>query len=204
MNTAQEMSSFQGVRYFVTQAGTLGEMAQKLRHDVYLDLGYIENAYPDRIIPDNHKEDEYVVAYCDDNVLGTLKFSPIVCANELLTLWDGQLKECALEHISKFESGKSVVVGALAVGKGNNDKKVSWGIYKTSLLYSLNNHIKHWLIAIDARALRVMDMVGWRIHRIGNPMFYMGSSTVLCVLNMDEQMASFEKKQNAFYEMLIS
>lgn len=181
-------------------------MAQRLRHDVYLDVGYIESPCESGVIMD-YKDyfSEYITAidHSSAEVIGTMRLTPLAHSLDLFEIWDGSMFDDSIEYMASAKNKCSVELGALAVKKGiTNGRKVSWGLYKATLLYSLTRNFDYWVIAMDDRALRTLEMLGWYVHRIGKSIMYMGSSTTLGIMPVQEQLKSIAEKNQVFYKFI--
>jgi hypothetical protein len=78
-------------------------------------------------------------------------------------------------------------MGALAVRKDFSTMKISWGLYKAAYLYSVAMELDYGIISMDARALRSLEMLGWIVVKIGQPMDYFGSLTVPGIMPVRQQ-----------------
>lgn len=180
--------------------------AQRLRHDVYKNVGYTKG-HESGIIPDE-KDDaaEYIIALKDEEVVGTLRMSPIELSEEMIAHWNGHLYLGAEEIIREIcrpgESAKEV--GALAVNKEYRKKKVSSGLYKAIHIYSLMVGIRHWLFGMDRRALKAYERQGWRVHRLGSPIDYVGSISELGVVFVEKQFRYIHENNPNFYKEIVN
>jgi N-acyl-L-homoserine lactone synthetase len=95
-------------------------------------------------------------------------------------------------------------VGALAVRKDKRALKVSWGLYKAMLEYSLSAGLQYAVIGMDASALRSFERMGWHIVQIGEPMDYMGSETIPCILPIQEQPAHLMDQKTKYAKYLAA
>jgi len=65
--------------------------------------------------------------------------------------------------------------------------KISMMLYKAVNIWSRTMNLEYAIISMDARALRAMEMQGWLVVRIGEPMDYFGSITVPGIMPVNEQ-----------------
>ena len=153
--------------------------AKQLCHDVYLDVGYIEAPYPNRIIPyELDSSSAYIIAMNPfREIIGTIRIT-IGGPSKTFEIWKGRLFPAYDELINNTLNSNSFEMGALAVKKDYSIMKISSGLYKAAFQYSLDMKLDYGIISMDARALRSLEMLGWFVIKIGAPMDYFGSLTV--------------------------
>lgn len=156
--------------------------AKNLCHDVYLKTGYINEPYPDRIIPnDLEHASTYIVAIDNNEVIGTLRITagpPFTT----LTVWKDNLFTDCNDLIKNAIDGRAFEIGALAVKKEYSGLKISLGLYMSAYCYCVMLGLEYGVISIDTRALRTLEMNGWKAIRIGEPKMYFGSMTVPAIM----------------------
>jgi N-acyl-L-homoserine lactone synthetase len=179
--------------------------ALHLRHDVYLRVGYIKEAYPDRIIPDYADEiSDYILAVnAFGEVIGTIRLAPPNPNFKVFNDWAEFLYPDASQKIQMVNGTRSVELGALAVKKCEH-KKIAWGLYKATYYYSQQNKIFYWVIAMDNIALRSLERLGWYVEKIGYPMEYMGSITSLGVMPVELQLQNIQAKNEGYHNYIKS
>src|SRR5437773_82362 len=123
--------SFNNITYEVAQTETMIRTAKNLCHDVYLQVGYIDQPLPKRIIPYEYDSaSTYIVALNEAReVVGTIRITqgpPF----KTLEVWKNKLYPVCAPLISDALRGNSFEVGALAVRKDCCAMKISWGLYK--------------------------------------------------------------------------
>lgn len=177
--------------------------AQQCRHDVYYYRRYIDQIYEGRIIPDEKDVcSDYLVAVDKKGrLLGTVRLA-FPESFDLLALWEEKISPSSQSLIQQLLKSSTGEVGSLAVKKKTGTMKISWLLYKGLLLHSIEKSVDYWLIAVDDNVLRVLEMFGWEIHKIGDSMLYMGSPSTLALLEVGKQMQSFSQKNPAFYRFL--
>ena len=186
------------IQYAIADTSELILAAKQLCHDVYLEHGYIDHAYPGKIIP-NVQDDNavYIVALNDDReVVGTIRLS---FGKYFATLkaWKNKIYPHSLEQIMHAHCFE---IGALAVNKDFASQRISWGLYKAVYQYAIDAQLDYGIISMDARALRSMEMLGWKVERIGEPMDYFGSLTVPGIMPVRQQLHAIEMKNNPYYK----
>ncbi|HBP00947.1 MAG TPA: hypothetical protein DD454_01925 [Candidatus Moranbacteria bacterium] len=180
--------------------------AQKLRHDVYLAEGYIKEPCAEGIIPDcKNGASTYLVALDGaEELVGVMRLSPPVPTFDVIDAWRGNFLPRVGCHLLDVCSKNSVELGSLAVKKSARTRKISWALYKATLLYSLMQEIDYWLIAVDDRVFRSLEILGWHINKVGNSIDYMGSPSTLGVMPVRNQLKSVFEKNPTHYSYLAS
>ncbi|NMC87031.1 MAG: hypothetical protein GYA69_01095 [Candidatus Moranbacteria bacterium] len=200
--------------YQIASKGKLFTEAQCLRHDVYLQVGYIQRPCKDGIIPDSKDEiSDYIIAldYSLDEVVGTMRITPVVDFKkyDLFRHWKGNMLPGAEEKIAKIFLRYSVAeLGALAAKKNGNvpskRKGISWGLYKSTFLYSLIKEIDYWVIGMDSGKLVILESLGWHVERLGKPIEYFGSVSELGLMSVNKQLGSIYNKNPRYYQYIAS
>jgi len=180
--------------------------AKKLRHDVYLEMGYITQPFFDGIIPDERDEHStYIVALMGgQELVGTVRSYPGP-SFETLEVWKENFfpNPEISELIEEVCKRKSVEIGALAVKKTARGRRISWGLYKALYLLFLMEKVNYCIAAIDLRAFKLLQWLGWSIIEIGPAKYFMGSLTVPIVMPMKEHLLSIYQKNPTYYEYLV-
>lgn len=189
--------------YTVATSNEMIVAAKHLHHDVYLQMGYLGSPYTDRIIPFEHDDSSmYIVAINGINeVVGTIRLNigmPFTTFNE----WSNNFYPSCEGLIKDVLSGKSFEIGALAVKKKYSSQKISWGLYKASYKAALALDLSYGVISMDHRALRSLEMLGWFVVKIGQPMIYFGSLTVPGVMPVNMQ-PDFVSAKNKIYQQYL-
>lgn len=170
------------ITYSIALTEELCIKAKNLCHDVYLRVGYIDEPYPDRIIPnDLEHASTYIVAVDNDEVVGTLRLTagpPFTT----LKIWKDNLYADCNKLINDILEGRAFEIGALAVNKEYSSLKISQGLYMSAYNYCAMSGLEYGIISMDARALRTLEMNGWKAIRIGEPKMYFGSLTVPAIM----------------------
>ena len=77
-------------------------------------------------------------------------------------------------------------------------RKISWGLYKAVYHYALvrtsTTVSSAWM-----PALRSMEMLGWKVERIGEPMDYFGL-TIPGIMPVNQQMHAIALKNTPYYK----
>jgi N-acyl-L-homoserine lactone synthetase len=168
-------------------------LAKRLCHDIYLEAGYIRERRPDGVIPHPYERDSiYIAARCEGRTVGTVRMT--VGHSVTLHAWKGNLLPDRLNLIGNVISARYFEIGALAVSKAYRTQKVSWQLYRAVLRCSLALQLDYAIVAMDVRALRTLQMLGWLTIRIGKPIHYMGSMTIPAVMPVREQVAALVLK----------
>jgi hypothetical protein len=175
--------------------------AKQLCHDVYLQVGYIKEPLPGRMIPFEYEESStYIVAInSEQEVVGTVRLTqgpPF----KTLKIWEGKLFPAAGGVINDAIHKNTFEIGALAVKKDFSPMKISLGLYKAVYFCSILLKLDYGIICMDARALRSLEMLGWFVEKIGEPMDYFGSLTVPGIMPVNKQNESLWKNEVAFHE----
>lgn len=191
--------------YTVATTSEMVLAAKNLHHDVYLHMGYIKHPYPDHIIPFKHDNTSiYIVALNDaKEVVGTIRlnrYTPFTT----LEVWKRNLYPSCEALINDVINGNSFEIGALAVNKEYSAQKISWGLYKASYLEALALDLTYGVISMDHRALRSMEMLGWFVVRIGQPMNYFGSLTVPGVMPVRLQSDRVSSRNKVYQQYLCA
>lgn len=193
------------IEFHKADSEDLINQALHLRHDVYFRVGYIKEAFPDRIIPDcaNQISDYILAINAYGEVIGTIRLAPPNPSFKVFSAWTEFLYPDVFEKIQMVNETKSVELGALAVKKCEY-KKIAWGLYKATYYYSQQNKIFYWVIAMDNMALRSLERLGWYVEKIGHPMEYMGSITSLGVMPVNLQLKNIQGKNEGYYNYIKS
>lgn len=193
------------VSYRLASEDGLVNAALRVRHDVYLSVGYIDHAYPDGVIPDRKDLfSSYLVAESDGRVLGTIRATPFLCSGDIIAKWDCLRDPNANTTVRSLSHGTTIEIGSLAVPRENRSMRVSWGLYKAMYLYSLMEGIEYWAMAVDIRAIRSIERLGWMSERIGDPLEYMGSECVLAVMDVRKQLKMIFERNQKYYHYMVS
>ncbi len=190
-----------GVVYRVADDPDLRREAQRLRHDVYLDKGYIKDPFLDGIISDKYDESStFIVALDhDQDLMGTICLTPGPPFNTL-EIWKDKLYPGLKEKLQ----GKIIEIGSLATKKAPHAVRISWGLYKACWLMALLEEVDWWIISVDARVFRILERLGWLMETIGPPLHYLGSSTVPAILLIKKQLSVIYEKNPLYYQYLVS
>jgi hypothetical protein len=182
--------------YSIALTDELCLKAKNLCHDVYLGVGYISESYPDRIIPfELDHASTYILAMDKDEVVGTLRLTAGPPFNTL-KVWKDHLYADCNTLINNALNGQSYEIGALAVKKEYSSLKVAQGLYMAAYKCSIMLGLEYGIISMDARALRSLEMKGWKAIRIGEPMEYFGSLTVPAIMPVAIQPFGFTSGYN--------
>jgi N-acyl-L-homoserine lactone synthetase len=198
-------TSFSSITYEVAQSEAMIRAAKNLCHDVYLQAGYIDQPLSGRIIPYEYDSvATYIVALNEAReVIGTIRLSqgpPF----KTLEVWKDKLYPVCVPLINDALRGNSFEIGALAVRKDCCAMKISWGLYKAAYRCALALHLDYAIISMDARALRSLEMLGWFVVKIGEPMDYFGSLTVPGILPISKQAAAVQSKNLVYQKVLAA
>jgi N-acyl-L-homoserine lactone synthetase len=187
-------------------AETSGQLleAKKLCHNVYLEAKFIKKPLAGGVIPHKHDTNSiYFIAVTDDNeVVGTLRMT--VGHYKTLDAWKGQLYSSKKEILETVKGSNSFELGALAVRKDYRSKKVSWGMYKAALKYSLTLNMEYAIIGMDVGSLKSLEDLGYFVIRIGEPKEYFGSMTVPGILPIKQQTIKVARNNHSYYSYLVA
>ena len=179
--------------------------AKHLCHDVYLNIGYIDAPYPGKIIPYEYEASStYIIAMNPFvEVVGTIRITqgpPF----KTLDIWKDKLYSGSASLINDALQSASFEIGALAVRKDFSTMKISWGLYKAAYLYSVAMRLDYGIISMDTRALRALEMLGWVVIKIGEPMNYFGSLTVPGIMPVSQQPQSMVENNLLYHTHLAA
>lgn len=199
-----EICKYDSVSYLLAENPAIILQAKKLHHDVYLDYGYIEEFCQGGIIFDEKNDcSDFVVAVDEDSeLIGTMRLTSPSPTLHVFDKWEDALLPNGNHFIEMVHGSTAVELGALAVRRDMQKRKISWGLYKATLLYSLLKEINYWVIAMDNRALRSLEMLGWYVERIGESIHYMGSSTTLGIMPILLQKEHISRKNRKYYNFI--
>lgn len=194
-----------GIIYKIAKNTDLKRKAQILCHDVYLEVGYIKKAFPERIIPfEEEKKSVWIVAEKKDIIYGTICIafpsSPLLFFKE----WERKLFKDSKKLLRLISKDSFAELTRLAVKPEFRKKGISKGLYKACWLFGLLENINWYLIKMDIKALHSLEKLGWKVKKIGAPLFYMGSLTVPGVINVKEQLKQVYKNNFQYYKYLVS
>ncbi len=191
------------ITYEVAMTKEMILAAKHLCHDVYLQSGYIDFSFPDRIIPYQYDASSlYIVALNSVNeVVGTVRLT-IGYPFTTLNVWEDKLYPASQGLIDEALTANSFEIGALAVKKEYAAYKISWGLYKAVYLNALALNLDYGIISMDQRAMRAMEMLGWYVEKIGEPMDYFGSLTVPGIMPVRQQLAAIASRNNNYHQYL--
>ena len=180
-------------------------LAKHLCHDVYLNIGYIDAPYPGKIIPYEYEASStYIIAMNPfGEVVGTIRITqgpPF----KTLDIWKDKLYSGSAGLINDALHSASFEMGALAVRKDFSTMKISWGLYKAAYLYSVAMRLDYGIISMDTRALRALEMLGWVVIKIGEPMNYFGSLTVPGIMPVSKQPQSMLENNLLYHTHLAA
>ena len=195
------MKQIANIHYEIADTPEMILAAKQLCHDVYLGHGYIDHPYTGKIIPNNSDETAvYFVALTDDReVVGTIRLN-LGQSFDTLKAWGNKIYAGSRQRIEQVLHTHCFEIGALAVNKSFATQKISWGLYKAIYHYALCAHLDYGIISMDARALRSMEMLGWKVERIGEPMDYFGSLTIPGIMPVNQQLHAIALKNAPYYK----
>jgi hypothetical protein len=200
-------SDFKHEKTFIQVASDQGTLflAKRLVHDVYFEYGYIDNPYPGGIIADEKDEISNFVVAMDETgeVIGTMRLTPPNPELKVFKSWKGAFLPDGEEYVEKIKKNKIVELGALTVKKEMQNKMISWGLYKSTLYFSLNNQLEYWVIAMDDRALRSLKILGWHVDLVGKSIDYMGSPSSLGIMQISRQIDAIREKNRRYYDYIM-
>ena len=161
--------------------------AKHLCHDVYLQMGYFDKAYPGGVLPGHDNACTYIVAAnkCDE-VVGTVRLSRQIPGN-IFDPWQGQLFVSCSRLISDALGQRSFGIGSLAVNKAYAGMKISGGLYQMAYEWAQWHDMAYGIISMDHRAFRALKMMGWRAIQVGGAAWYLGSPTIPAIIPIREQ-----------------
>ncbi len=82
--------------------------------------------------------------------------------------------------------------------------RISWGLYKAAFLYAISRKMDYAIISMDERALRSLQMLGWYMIQIGEPMMYFGSLTVPGIMPVSKQPMAIQSKNQSYHQYLAA
>jgi len=193
------------IKYKIAYTKEMILAAKNLQHDVYLQIGYINKPFSDRIIPFERDACAiYIVALnFAGEVVGTIRFT-IGSPFTTLEVWKYNLYPMCESLIKEALAGNSFEIGGLAVRKEYSAHKISWGLYKAVYQEALALNLAYGIISIDSRALRAMEMLGWHVVRIGEAMNYFGSLTVPGIMPVNLQSVLVSSKNKRYQQYLAA
>ena len=199
----KQINSSHEIVYTVVTSNEMIVAAKHLHHDVYLQMGYLSKPYADRIIPFEYDDSSIYIAAIDgvNEVVGTIRLSIGMPFNTFKEWSDNFYPSCE-GLIKDVMSARSFEIGALAVKKSYSSQKISWGLYKASYQVALALNLSYGVISMDYRALRSMEMLGWFVVKIGQPMDYYGSLTIPGVMPVHMQ-PDFVSAKNKTYQRYL-
>ncbi|SDW20803.1 hypothetical protein [Paenibacillus sp. CF384] len=81
---------------------------------------------------------------------------------------------------------------------------VALGLLKTALQYSLQIGITHWVCCVDERVYNYMNRIfKFPFRLIGDSRVYLGSTTIPCVLVLDDVLNTVREARPALYDYLV-
>jgi len=194
------------VDYYWVRGKTAVDAVKRLRHDTYLQCGFIDSPYPDGVIPDKADNDAavYLAAVVNNEVIGGIRLA--APPFKVLDVVGDELYEDVRDRIKEMENNpaknKAVELGSLAVKSGTGYKHISGSLYKAVYRVSLMEGIKYWLIDIDERVYNALLRLGWKVDEIGPRHEYMGSVTVPGLMSVQEQTESIRDRNPEYYSYL--
>jgi hypothetical protein len=205
MKSIQTLQALYPITYEIAQSAEMICEAKQLCHDVYLQVGYIDKPLPGRIIPYQHDSaSTYIVALNSlRQVVGTIRLTAGPPFNTL-NIWKDRLYISCSKIINDALDGNSFEIGALAVRKDFSSMKISWGLYKSAYKCAQILNMEYAIISIDSRALRSLEMLGWYVIKIGEPMYYFGSLTVPGILPLKAQVSAIQSKNQASHKLIAA
>lgn len=201
-----EICNHEGVSYLLANNPVDVLRAKKLHHDVYFEYGYIEKPFSDGVISDEKNDISDFIVAIDENseLIGTMRLTPPNPTLHVFESWSNALLPNGEKLIEMVHFSVAVELGALAVKRDMQKRKISWGLYEATLLYSLSKGINYWVIAMDNRALRALERLGWYVERIGESICYMGSASTLGIMPIWLQKENINERNKKYYEFIFS
>jgi hypothetical protein len=188
----------------ITEAEDLWQI-RTFHHDAFLNIGYIENAYPSGMIEDVFV-DLSTYYYCINDITGAI-VGVIRQINgshlRVPTLCDFEIYPEIASQISKIMWPRIVEIGSLAVNR--SARGVAEGLYRQIWQRSMSALHTHWIASIDNHLLLAFRKSrGFLWQDIGNTKVYMGSKTTPVIANLNEQSLSMKKLAPDFYDYINS
>lgn len=185
--------------------------AKRLHHDVYLEKGYIDEAYPGGIIEDQYAaHSDYIIAIYnpDDSseenhglivgVMRMIKFSEA----GLPSINSFSIDDYFMKRLSLSEMEKTVELSALAVKRPYN---VAKGLYRFAIQYSDLRGDINWIAVLDERLAKAyISRFKFFFEKIGESKFYMGDITTPYIMSRKFQREMMPKEAPELAEFFYS
>jgi N-acyl-L-homoserine lactone synthetase len=179
--------------------GKLRENAVRLHHERYQEVGFFRN----------NEEDPYessslyfaVSPEKSDEVVGVsrLIFNRL---EELPTVKNFRIYDIEKAKIDQLDRSRYAELSAFTKMPQHD---VGLGLIKAIFHYSEANGITHWICCVDERVYNYMNRVfKFPFRVIGEAKVYLGSTTIPCVLNLQEILDSIAVKRPSLFEYFVT
>jgi len=181
---------------FSVAKGELREKAIDLHHRRYEEIGFFKK---DELDPYEPLSTYFAVQTDDHTVVGVTRliFSKL---EELPTMKYFQIYDIERAKLSTYDRSRCAEMSAFTKMPAHD---VGMGLIKTTLQYSLDMGLTHWICCIDERVYKYMHrMFKFPFKVIGEPQVYLGSITVPCSLLLSECLSNLKEHRPTLYDFL--
>lgn len=121
--------------------------------------------------------------------------------DDLPTIKYFEIKRSEKEKLGRYDERQLAEISAFTKMPAHD---VGMGLIRTALQYSLDHGFTHWVCCIDERVYNYMHrMFKFPFYIIGTPQVYLGSTTIPCVLNLQDCLDNLKLYRMALYDILM-
>lgn len=178
--------------------GELRVKAIELHHKRYEEVGYFSKNETDHY----EKYAEYFVVQTEnlDEVVGITRLI-YTKLEELPTMKNFQIYDIERARMQQLDKSRYAEISAFTKMQQHD---VGLGLIRMMFQYSFSHGLTHLVCCVDERVYRYMVRAfNFPYKVIGEPKVYLGSTTIPCVINLAEGIASLKESRPKLYEYLV-
>ncbi|WP_100407379.1 N-acyl amino acid synthase FeeM domain-containing protein [Bacillus solitudinis] len=187
-------------QYFYSKAeGEVRNEAITLHYKRYEEVGFFKNNEVDPYVQDS----TYFIAETPelDKVVGVTRLI-MTEVDKLPTIANFSIFDIEMSKILKLDKNQIAEVSAFTKMPQHD---VGLGMIRTIIHYSQDSNVKYWICCIDQRVYNYFKrMFKFPFRVIGEPKVYLGSTSVPCLLDINESLLTLKDKRYPLYEYLIT
>jgi hypothetical protein len=179
--------------------GKLRELAIHLHHQRYQEVGFFKKGDTDPYEPNS----VYFAAQTEgsEEAVGVTRliFNRL---EDLPTINHFRIYDIEKARIDQLDRRSYAELSAFTKMPQH---EVGLGLIKAVFHYSENNGITHWICCVDERVYNYMNRVfKFPFRVIGESKVYLGSTTIPCVLNLQDILSTIKQQKKALYDYFVA
>lgn len=183
--------------YFLA-TGKSKEVAIKLHHERYIDLGFFTK---NEVDPYESMSTYFAVSegHPSNNIVGVSRLISAPSVMGLPTIKNFDVKSNVVDHLLGLDQSSVVEYSAFTKLPNHN---VGIGLIVECFRYSMDNNCGHWLCCLDDRVYNYLHRV-FKVpfDVIGTPKVYLGSNTIPCYIDLYTYQESVKDVNKRIYDL---